>query len=895
MACANMAARLSLPVASTSRQIARNRAFSSSSCALVSSKTKKAGDSSDLKLPVESKSGATKPRALSRDPPIPETPESKSRYQQTGLAPPRRPGVKPPPTLALPSSMLPPPPRIPLPRSLSKQNISKVSEDHEKTFDIYMRSQVNTEEPTLEDLDALRPPPSTIRAAFEGVIGSGRALLPPGHSLHLAVEELGAQEATVGGGPGAKRTVTAGSRKAKKLEYQALYAATEGMITRSFTVPQLKGFEIETKREFKKGKKDRAVDLPTGKTTSKPRTIHRLMNMRWGMVHPDVVERYIHDESKIIERSYHLSPSELFIFLGRDGEDLLHLARELEMRINVDWKNLELSPPDHSGTRSGFVIRASGRLSNHEKLKKHIENQRDTVNIHIVKLPFGPALSPSLLQSISRIAGAYVENLDPKFASLHDETASSVSIIARDIRSAYAAERLVQRAAMEAAHRSQVSLFALLKDGQSSTNTEEVKDSQRGDIQFALYPFGTQGFRARSVQQISLSTAMAINAYDKDEVLILTGEEHPKAKPQASKAIVRNANGEIIDLKEYISKKNGSEGESIITATFGHLVFQTGKPTTLDPPLPDPVSSNPIVEWADNPGSTARTFFPGQVPATPVPGKVTSIHRLRYRTVEGGHIVNVDVELPASEVEPLAETTGSLEKHTENFGSEDGLELVPATQSPAGNINEETPISEPSESSQLTEKDYTDPVPQDPLSERAASPADEHPPVEEKPDVTEFTPLPVEIMVGTEIPLELMLPESTMDIYLQISHTAPMARSTVPEALDVYLDALSKFFTTDAEIQPYPPQYLNFDGRRYILVKNTSARSGISTFTDLPYECSVTSESSLDLENNIPTTFTQLAYRSEGFENGWNDFIGACQVLASQPYERSTQLRVNPT
>lgn len=130
---------------------------------------------------------------------------------------------------------------------------------------------------------------------------------------------------------------------------------------------------------------------------------------------------------------------------------------------------------------------------------------------------------------------------------------------------------------------------------------------------------------------------MDVNTYDKDEVLILTGEEHPKTKSQASKAIARNTeimttrnvHGEIIDLKEYISKNNGSEGESIITATyvipiyltqiishmlritsFGHLVFQTGKPTTLDPPLPDPVSSNPILEWAGNPGSTARTFFP---------------------------------------------------------------------------------------------------------------------------------------------------------------------------------------------------------------------------------------------------------------------------------------------
>ncbi|KAH7334593.1 hypothetical protein B0J17DRAFT_113020 [Rhizoctonia solani] len=823
--------------------------------------------------------------------------------------------------------MLPPAPQVPLPVPLPGRTSSKASEAHEKTFNIYMNSlnKLN-DEPTLDDLDALRPPMSTVRAALEGVIGSGRALLPEGHPLHLAIEQLGAQEATVGGGPRAKRTVVAGTKQAKNMEYKALYAATEGTITRGFTVAQLKRFERETR--VQKGYKK--VELPSGKTTSKPRIIHSLMNSRWGMIHPKVVEGYIDNENKPVEQSYLVSPSELFIFLGRDGEDLLHLSEKLKMRINVDRQSpassvdSEKSPqPDRFKARPGFIIRASGTKSNHEKLKKHIENQRDTMAIRVISLPTGSALSPSLLQSISRVSGAFVENVDPKFVSLHEDenSPSSVSITARSPRSAYTAERLVQRAAMEAAHRSQLPLFALLKDIKSPLSTIDKKqDTEYQAAQYAIYPFGTQGFRVRSVQQIDSASqnspssdvgqlplttgALDVHNYDKDEAYILTGEDHSESKSRvganlipehAEEIVARNTHGEVVDLSEHIFGKSSGQGEKIVTVTFGHVVFKAGKTTVLDPPLPKQVSSDSMLEWANKHGSTARTFVPGQVPSADLPSNVTSIHRLQYRTIEGGHVINVDVELPGNNVEKSPEETSDLGISSENTGPAGGLELVSTTQPPAESTHEGPISSQSEDNSEFTNVGNIDAAPSDTLVERAAGPPDEHPSTEENPDATEFTPLPVEITVGTETASELMLPESTMDIYVQVSNTTSMAKSLVPEVLGVYLDGLSKFFTTDIEMaQPDPPQYLNFDGKHYVLVKNTSARSGRSTFVDLPPEYTVISESSLDLENNVHTVFTQLTCHSEKPEKDWDSFIRSCQTLASRPYERSTELRVSP-
>ncbi|ELU36288.1 hypothetical protein AG1IA_09683 [Rhizoctonia solani AG-1 IA] len=913
----NMATRLSAPVVNTSGRLTRNRMFSASSRACTSSKIGHNISSLDPKASVDSKPASSIEKFGSlQDPTIPETPESKSRYQQNRPTPPRRPGVKPPPTLALPSSMFPPPPRVPVPTSLQRGSGSEASDSQEKTFNLYMNSlnKHYDDEPTLNDLDALRPPPSTILAALNGVIGSGRALLDPNHPLHLTIERLGAQEASVGGGPKSKRTVVAGSKKAKRLEYQALYAATEAMITRGFTVAQLRIFEKETKMErgFKK------VDLPPGKSSSKPRVIHSLMNLRWGMIHPAVVGEYMDRESKPIEQSYRVSPSELFIFLGRDGEDLIQLSKQLNMRIDVDRQpdppvsTNDLSHLNDSATRPGFMIRATGTKSSHEKLRKHIEGQRDIMTVRVITLPTGPSLSPSLLQNISRIAGAFVENIDSKFASLGDadNSAASVSITAHSPRSAYTAERLVQRAALEAEYRSKLPLFVLENGEPSATSLEtEYGLSSQADL-YALYPFSNHGFRVRLVQQAESATqrsssntsalpftskAFDVQKYGKDEAFILTGQERSESEPQvdstatgqSTKGIIfRNLHGEVIDIDKLVFGEGG-EGDRVITTIFGHIVFKTGKATMLDSPLTGPVASESILKWINELDSRA--------PSTHVPADVTSVHRLQYRTIEGEHIINVNVQLPDHEAEPSAEQAESAESSETNTPAQT-LELPTEAQPTEGNTDSNHPIPSHIKGDSIPDQDRSeDSISSDSLTKRTTGVMEEDS-SKGNPDTSEATSLPVEITVGTESAFELMLPESTMDLYVQVVNTTRIAKPMIPETLDVYLERLSKFFTTDIEIpQPDPPQYLDFDGKHYVLVKNTSARSGRSTSVDLPDKFTVNVESSLDLESNLRTTFTELSHRWEASKESWESVTRAWRTLASKRYARSTELRASPT
>lgn len=198
--------------------------------------------------------------------------------------------------------MSPPSPRPPLPVAHAKR--AKTQKDGSgsqgKAFDIYLQSLTGTtSEPAIEELDALRPPTQTIRAALSGVLGTGRTLLPPGHSLYLTLEELGAQEVTVGGGPTAKQKVTAGSRRAKKMEYAALYEATEGLIARRFNVSQLRKFE----KESATGKNSLVRSVPGSHGLSKQKLIHRIMNSRWSMIHPNVIKKQLDDVSEIVEES----------------------------------------------------------------------------------------------------------------------------------------------------------------------------------------------------------------------------------------------------------------------------------------------------------------------------------------------------------------------------------------------------------------------------------------------------------------------------------------------------------------------------------------------------------------------------------------------------------------
>jgi hypothetical protein len=68
-------------------------------------------------------------------------------------------------------------------------------------------------------------------------------------------------------------------------------------------------------------------------------------------------------------------------------------------------------------------------------------------------------------------------------------------------------------------------------------------------------------------------------------------------------------------------------------------------------------------------------------------------------------------------------------------------------------------------------------------------------------------------------------------------------------------------FTTDADMyQPDPPQAFSLNDKYYILVKNISGRHGVEPVLFDASGCTVTTETTLDLENNARMSFTQVEF-----------------------------------
>jgi hypothetical protein len=132
-----------------------------------------------------------------------------------------------------------------------------------------------------------------------------------------------------------------------------------------------------------------------------------------------------------------------------------------------------------------------------------------------------------------------------------------------------------------------------------------------------------------------------------------------------------------------------------------------------------------------------------------------SVHRLQYRTVEGGHVINVNVQLPGDEVEQVEDVELSKDSASAHTS-----ELSVEAQFSTGNNDPSHPVSSHLESNSVpTELQSKDSISSDSTAKRADADMGEHLPREENPETAEVISLPVEITIGTETSLELILPE----------------------------------------------------------------------------------------------------------------------------------------
>ncbi|KAL4064925.1 hypothetical protein V8B97DRAFT_2010607 [Scleroderma yunnanense] len=151
-----------------------------------------------------------------------------------------------------------------------------------------------------------------------------------------------------------------------------------------------------------------------------------IIEQQWDWPSLKEMERKRIDKTEVMSKQFAVTPSELFLILGKDGADLLQLSIQYNVHISL------ASGP--------LALQVEGLRGVLKQLTEHIDTLKKDIKHEIFDLPTRRSIPPDLVQRISRLAGAYVENYGSE---------GKIRIFARNDSSMRHAERLAIRASLE--------------------------------------------------------------------------------------------------------------------------------------------------------------------------------------------------------------------------------------------------------------------------------------------------------------------------------------------------------------------------------------------------------------------------------------------------------------
>ncbi|KAI0068378.1 hypothetical protein BV25DRAFT_1846382 [Artomyces pyxidatus] len=379
--------------------------------------------------------------------------------------------------------------------------------------------------------------------------------------------------------------------------YATEYMSLLNALCRSFTSDQLRDFAIQ-------------YNLGLGYTGSKRRKSHyaeAIMEQAWQWPSLRELERKRIDRTVVITQTFPLSPSELFIVLGKDGADLLNVSKAYNVHVSLTDKPL--------------ALRVEGVRDSLKRVEEHLLEIKKSILDESFVVPSKKPVRQDLLQRISRIVGAFMENIDGE---------GKVRICAKDATSLLAGSRLAARAASGIEH---TTLLAHRVFGVDEHYVPSVAPAR-----YALFPFlsprplpwmiNAQGvFRWRRVADwLGLDHGKDLHqseglAAQRGDILTVDG----------TKTDLRSA------LMEFLPQSPMSGSNRTITASTGHIVFTSTVPDrkfTLQPPLSGTRTFSTMLKWISGDRS-AVSFIPSLPPhltnARPLQQNV--LHRLVYQAL----------------------------------------------------------------------------------------------------------------------------------------------------------------------------------------------------------------------------------------------------------------------
>lgn len=367
-----------------------------------------------------------------------------------------------------------------------------------------------------------------------------------------------------------------------------------------------------------------------------------IMENAWGLPSLREIEKAKRERTEIVTETFNVSRSQLFLILGKDGSDLLRLAKDFSVRISTVPKPL--------------ALKVKGPRSSLRQVSERIGTLKRSIVEETVQCNGSEPLPKEYMEKISRLSSAYVESVGDK-----------LRIYAADSRNLSAAKLLINRAFHHLRERPKLPLLSHIPPSPPA-----LPSGYPAEVEvYSMYPFvshtplpWTMGennvFRIRkSSDWLTQNSTIGV---------VVTGVLNSARIVDTSQEPVNLRNALLDSLPE-----KSPESTRTCTASVGHILFSHhgGQKSTLIPPMKGHGPYSKILNWVKS--ENVRSEFVPCVPpplVTPSQHEFKNLHRLTYRAsaklVSPSsflRVLKLEIPLEPRDVDTDAEVIGTDMKH----------------------------------------------------------------------------------------------------------------------------------------------------------------------------------------------------------------------------------------
>jgi len=621
------------------------------------------------------------------------------------------------------------------------------------------------------------------------------------------------------------------------------YEKTAGLISRSFTKLQLEQLLSQLGITVQKGeKKDTHV---------------KLLLENWRMPPPVKVEEEVEDE--LAERDFPLLPSELFLLMGTDGSDLLRLSHTYQARLTPIPNPLRL--------------RAYGKSDALENMAAEIESRKANMISRTWKLECSAGVRSDLIQTISRISGAFIENAGE----------AEVRVTALDEESAEVARRLAERAGIEARDAVRRPILAHIPPRDEPSAGLHSHLSRQNH--YALYPFLVPGILPWTMGYSNPFRVRRVGDW-------FTEDQRATSSPSISSGRWCSNDGTSKTLREALL--GGLPALPLgfsrtVCATAGYnLVSAPGSQSlarvSLVPPIRELFNFDTFMNWLTA-GNGSTTFLPGVPPNiradTLKPRRLAAVedvlvYRLRYQARDDSSVT------PPKKPPPRTPPPASTRNRKEVFDVQ-----INFTMWEAYNSTFISPVHSEHGSSHDVST-FISPIQSE--SDLPRRPLDRY--------TSGSSAIPPRVMMarrGSSSSLDVLLPDRQFDMQISVLDLIRVASTDIPKALLEHLVDCRRAFAANDKL-PESPFTLVLDDVTYHLTASEVVRTSQHEESDVnrifeggaPHgQTAVTVvEKVADRDILDQQTLQCRVYSSEPrLDVIWDKFLAQCEDITGVPEE----------